>query len=84
MTIWQELRTSSVTAKVVYAVLAGLILCLVGAPLLTVLLSSFQSTVDKIPFSQGVLLTLENYQVLFSTLGCGNSPPILLPSRSFP
>jgi iron(III) transport system permease protein len=64
---WRDSKTSSVTARVVYVALAGFILCLVGAPLLTVLLASFQSTVDKIPFSEGALLTFENYLVLFST-----------------
>jgi iron(III) transport system permease protein len=67
MTTWQGLRAASGAARVAFVVLAGLILCLVGAPLLTVLISSFQSTIDKTPFSQGVLFTLDNYRVLFST-----------------
>jgi len=43
----------------VFLLLAGSILSLVGAPLLTVLITGFQSTLDK--------FTLENYRVIFSS-----------------
>ena len=69
LTGWRGLRSSSLAAGVgvIFLLLAGLILSLVGAPLLTVLISGFQSTVDKQPFEHRVLFTLENYRVIFST-----------------
>jgi iron(III) transport system permease protein len=52
---------------VVFVLLAGLILYLVVAPLLIVLISSFQSTIDKLPFEHGVRFTLDNYRLIFSS-----------------
>jgi hypothetical protein len=50
---------------VVFVLLAGLILGLVVIPILTVLVSGFQSNIDKLLFDHSVLFTLDNYRVLF-------------------
>jgi iron(III) transport system permease protein len=52
---------------VVFVLLAGLILGLVVIPILTVLVSGFQSNIDKLLFDHSVLFTLDNYRVLFSS-----------------